>query len=168
MKQYVICLVTLFWLYTMSVYAQSEQAQEQRTDSLNIMLSDTLRMNDAEEALFKKLSNIFKFRENRNRSEKERIYRYLQKLIKEERLAIDADRTEINRIIDSLVLDAPELKEEEPNATLQNSDALEAIPIEEDDDTKDHVMEALKIALIVIALLFGIRLLRSLLRRPKF
>ena len=71
-------------------------------DKPSIYLNDTLNYRIENKGFFKKLLQQIKFRENRNSTETQRVYEYIQKLIKDGDLSIDASIGELTQLIDTL------------------------------------------------------------------
>lgn len=131
----VVILLIVFSIYPTVTYAQNEKAQ-----ALSVNLSDTLKFNEETKGLFNKLAKILKFRENRNKNEKERIYKFILELIKDQNLNVESNIDEITRLLDSinnlnlLKIDSIDKKATNNKKTIENNkktiEALKAVVID--------------------------------------
>ncbi|AOW20701.1 hypothetical protein LPB138_08440 [Urechidicola croceus] len=71
-------------------------SQEVTIQPSTVKLNDTLKYDEKTKGIFKKMVQAFKFKDNRNKKEKERIYLFLMELIKKGQLNIDS--TTVNNI----------------------------------------------------------------------
>ncbi|MCE4564724.1 hypothetical protein INQ51_10415 [Maribellus sp. CM-23] len=86
----------LFLMFLLLTFGKTLHAQQTISPS-TIQLQDTTSFQDTTKGLLQKVLRPFKFRDNRNRNEKERVYNYMLKLIDKGELKIDS--TTVKQII---------------------------------------------------------------------
>lgn len=108
-------------------------AQDKDTEAFPIDMNDTLSFTKEQKGMFNKLAQIFKFRENRNRREKERIYNFMLQLVKDRDLSVDSNMNEIFKMLDTLkIADSIRTKELDEKILTNNLaiDSLKAVVID--------------------------------------
>ncbi|WP_411895119.1 hypothetical protein [Winogradskyella sp. A2] len=78
-------------------------AQDKLVTPLPVDLNDTLTFSKEQKGVFDRLAQIIKFRENRDKKEKERIYKFILELINDQNLSIDSNTNELTKLLDSII-----------------------------------------------------------------
>jgi spore germination protein YaaH len=102
--RWAVILFAFAFQFEMALYAQDSIAPA------TVVLDSTLTFEKGDTTFFKKIIQPFKFRNNRNRNEKERIYHFMQNLVENGKLKVDsATVLEIMEQLDTMNMNSENL-----------------------------------------------------------